>query len=156
VIDFDAKNITLPEYELYIRWAQVSAFLPAMQFSISPWQYNSSMEQVCSELIDIHAQTVYPLLEKYGHESVVTGAPIIRPVWWLDNANTDAFDVSDEFLIGDEILVAPIVRQNEYARDVFFPKGKWRSADGSKEYDGPSTIKNYPAPIDTIPYFFRV
>jgi alpha-glucosidase (family GH31 glycosyl hydrolase) len=84
-IDFDSETIELPDYELYIRWAQVSAFLPSMQFSISPWQYNQTCEEICKKLLIIHTNLVYPKLVKYADLAVETGEPIIRPVWWADN-----------------------------------------------------------------------
>jgi alpha-glucosidase (family GH31 glycosyl hydrolase) len=127
-----------------------------MQFSISPWQYNKSMEEACSKLVDLHASTVHPLFEEFALEALKTGAPVIRPVWWADNANTDAYDVSDEFMIGDRLLVAPVVRPKQYKRDVFFPRGKWTDADKKNEYTGPSLIKDYAAPLETIPYFYKV
>lgn len=61
----------------------------------------------------------------------------------------------DEFLIGDELLVAPILNENEYNRDVYLPRGKWRSENGNI-YEGPINVKSYPAPIEVIPYFIAV
>lgn len=85
-IDFDADTIVLPEKELYLRWAQVSAFLPSMQFSLSPWQYDDeTIRTECLNLIKLHHEKVYPVLVKYAEETMQSGVPLIRPVWWLDN-----------------------------------------------------------------------
>lgn len=84
-IDFNADTIAYPDKEVYIRWAQVTAFLPSMQFSIPPWHYGDEVDRICKELVEIHENLVYPLLEKYGNLAVQNGSPIIRPMWWVDN-----------------------------------------------------------------------
>lgn len=157
-IDFDADVILYPDYQLYVRWAQFTAFLPSMQFSIPPWHYNTltnvPVNQICKKMVDLHENLVYPLLIKYAKNAVVTGEPIIRPVWWIDNSDETNFKIADEFLVGNEILVAPILDQNKYSRDIYLPSGKWNSTNGTV-YQGPTLLKEYPAPIETIPYFIN-
>ena len=54
-----------PDPQLYIRWTQLTAFLPAMQFSIPPWYYkDESLNKICKELVDLHESLVYPLIIK--------------------------------------------------------------------------------------------
>jgi myogenesis-regulating glycosidase len=156
-IDFDKDKF--PEAELFVRWAQVSAFMPAMQFSIRPWLYNESslnlnVNEICKNAVDIHENVVYPLLEKYANRSVETGEPIIRPVWWIDNSDEDSYLIDDEFLVGDEILVAPVVTQNATMREIFIPKGNWNYTNGSI-FIGPMKAV-FPAPLEHVPYFIRV
>ena len=61
----------------------------------------------------------------------------------------------DEFLVGEELLVAPILAKGQTARDVYLPNGNWKAQNGSV-YTGPVTLKNYPAPIQDIPFFMAV
>lgn len=144
---------------MYVRWAQLTAFLPSMQFSIPPWHYNNKTQvpvnNICRDLVNLHEQIVYPILIKYANNAVKTGEPIIRPVWWLNNSDSIALKVSDEFLVGNEILVAPILDENHYKRDIYFPVGSWKATNGSI-YQGPMLTKDYPAPIEEIPYFVRI
>ncbi|RNA20253.1 hypothetical protein BpHYR1_035575 [Brachionus plicatilis] len=157
-IVFETDLIAYPDYQLYVRWAQLTAFLPSMQFSIPPWHYNNKTQvpvnKICKELVDLHEQLVYPILIEYANNAVVTGEPIIRPLWWTDNSDLMALKISDEFLVGNDILVAPILDENHYKRDIYFPVGDWEAKNGTI-YQGPKMIKDYPAPIDEIPYFIR-
>ena len=85
--------------------------------------------------------------------SVQLGTPIIRPLWWIDNSDPINFRIDDEFLVGNEILVAPITDENKYERDIYFPKGEWIDPTNNQTYVGPKWINGYKAPIDKIPYF---
>lgn len=58
-----------------------------------------------------------------------------------------------EFLLGEEYLVAPVIEANAIQRDIYLPTGKWRDALTKKLYAGPILLKNYRAPLDTLPYF---
>lgn len=58
-----------------------------------------------------------------------------------------------EFLLGEEYLVAPVIEANAVQRDVYLPTGKWRDVNTNKLYAGPKFLKDYPAPLDTLPYF---
>ncbi len=62
-----------------------------------------------------------------------------------------------EFLLGDSILIAPVLEENATSRDIYLPAGQWEDQvlEGSV-YDGPLWLKNYPAPLDTLPYFIKV
>ena len=155
-IDFETELIAYPDYQLYIRWAQMTAFLPSMQFSIPPWHYNNKtnvpVNKICQELVKLHENLVYPILIKEANQATKTGSPIIRPVWWMDNSDKNNLLISDQFLVGNDILVAPITDENRYKRDIYVPRGKW-SAENGTIYTGPVWLRDYPAPIDKIPYF---
>jgi alpha-glucosidase (family GH31 glycosyl hydrolase) len=98
-----------------------------MQFSIPPWHYNNiskiRVNDICHELVKIHANIVYPVLMKEAYNTVKEGSPLIRPLWWIDNSDQIALTVDDEFLVGNEILVAPILTENSYQRNIYLPKG---------------------------------
>ena len=85
--------------------------------------------------------------------SVQLGTPIIRPLWWIDNSDPNNYKIPDQFLVGNEILVAPITDENKYARDIYFPKGNWVDPSNDQVIVGPFLFKDYQAPIDKIPYF---
>ena len=80
-----------PEYELFIRWTQLNAFLPSMQFSIPPWFYNNitdvKVNEICRRYVSIHEDLVYPLIIKNAKITMQTGEPITRSIWWTDNCN---------------------------------------------------------------------
>jgi myogenesis-regulating glycosidase len=152
-INFDVD--VFPDAELFVRWAQVTAFMPSMQFSIRPWFYNdSSVNNITREMVRIHEEIVYPYLDKYANKSVETGEPIIRPVWWIDNSDEDSYQIDDQFLVGNDILVAPVVTNATTMREIYIPKGNWNYTNGTV-YSGPKKL-NFPAPLEHVPYFIRI
>ena len=143
-----------PDAQLFIRWTQLTAFLPSMQFSIPPWHYKDpNVTKICRHFVDLHEKLVFPFLKFFADVSTQTGEPIIRPLWWIDNSDPYTLDIDDEFLIGNNLLVAPILEENSFARDIYLPKGKWIYLNETV-FMGPVLLKNFDVPIDTIPYFF--
>ena len=62
--------------------------------------------------------------------------------------------VSDQFMLGSDILVAPVINKGQVERDVKLPCGKWLYL-GKDEYDGGATV-TVPSPLNILPYFVRV
>lgn len=60
-----------------------------------------------------------------------------------------------EYLLGENILVAPVIVENATSRDVYLPRGTWVDGNNGTTYVGPITLTNYPAPIEVLPYFIR-
>lgn len=144
-----------PERELYIRWLQASTLMPAMQFSVPPWHFDQ-------EVINI-AKTMCALHEKYSEtfiqlakESMQTGDPIIRPIWWLAPDDKQAQVIDSEFLVGDDTLVAPVLDQGARSRDIYLPSGDWRDELRGKIVKGGQWLNHYEADLSELPYFTRV
>lgn len=65
-------------------------------------------------------------------------------------------EIFSEYLLGENILVAPIVDEGKVTRDVYLPKGRWRDGNDEKKiYKGLQWLRNYEAPLDVLPYFIR-
>lgn len=58
-------------------------------------------------------------------------------------------------MLGSSILVAPVITEGALQRDVYLPIGTWYDPNTDKTYEGPTTLKDYPAPLDVLPYFIR-
>ncbi|MGB9806517.1 MAG: hypothetical protein ACPLRT_07180, partial [Thermoproteota archaeon] len=54
------------------------------------------------------------------------------------------------------LLFAPVIKQGATTRDVTLPKGKWLDLWENKEYEGPTTIQNYEAPLYKLPIFMNL
>lgn len=61
-----------------------------------------------------------------------------------------------EYMLGDTILVAPVVEDGARSRDIYLPEGTWSSGVDSNEYVGPRWVMDYPAPLDVVPFFVKV
>lgn len=143
-----------PTPELMIRWAQANVFLEVMQFSLAPWDFGEACNDLCRQAADLHLEFV-PTLQKFARQAVETGEPIIRPVFWLAPTDEDALICDDQFLVGDEILVAPVLYPKQISRDVYFPPGTWRDHWSGELFTGPTIVKNYPAPLEKLPFFIN-
>ncbi|CAK8688185.1 myogenesis-regulating glycosidase-like [Clavelina lepadiformis] len=122
----------LPERELFIRWLEITAFLPSMQFSYTPWQYDDVTIKLSRDYVTLHETVVFEELKKASEEYVAgkSGIGPIRPIWWVTYDDVKAFTVDDEFMVGDRYLVAPIVNNGSRSRDVYLPGPTFR--DGAR------------------------
>ncbi|XP_077177399.1 SITS-binding protein-like isoform X2 [Paroedura picta] len=151
-------NELLTDEELYIRWLQIVTFLPVMSFSTPPWVCcNNWVLNLTRHYINKHLDFVVPLLVKYSKEWLSLGYPVFRPVWWLSPTESVSFTIDDEFLIGDEVLVAPVTEQGQSQRDIFLPMEgqKWMDTNNGQVFDGGTFIKNYSVTLVDVPVFVR-
>ena len=106
----------------------------------------------CRKCVNHIAQVYLRGLMKQAHES---GDPLMRPVFYRYPDDPHAWEELDEYLLGDDLLVAPVVRGGIVERDVYLPQGDfWQEASTGKEYKGGSIVKAR-AELDTIPLFIR-
>ncbi|MCR4622336.1 MAG: glycoside hydrolase family 31 protein [Clostridiales bacterium] len=138
--------------ELFVRMAQCSALFPMMQFSWAPWKaLKPENLRLCLEAARLH-EKMYPEIMKAVNASMLTGEPVIRALEY-ECPRRGLETVIDEFMVGSDILVAPVVKQGAVSRRVAFPDSKWLSPDGTV-YDGlTSTVIS--APLDTLLWFRR-
>ncbi|NXJ99108.1 SP15 protein, partial [Corythaixoides concolor] len=144
--------------ELYVRWLQVVTFLPVMAFSTPPWLCcHAWVLNLTRQCIQRHRDFVVPLLIKYSEEWLSLGHPIFRPVWWLSPTDPTAFTIEDEFLIGDEVLVAPITEKGQTWRDIYLPgEGHlWMDTNTARVFDGGTVLRNYSASLAEVPVFVK-
>ncbi|GAB6024082.1 hypothetical protein CHUAL_008796 [Chamberlinius hualienensis] len=142
-----------PDRELFIRWVEVTAFMPVMQFSILPWSYDEEVSNISLKMVELH-QNISDAIEAAANQSTIDGSPIIRPVWWIEWTDLVAQQINDEFLVGSTYLVAPIITQGSVQRNIYLPKGNWSDMlRGGGEITGPTWLYNYPVALDEIPYF---
>ena len=150
----DPDNAYLPE--LYVRWLQLGLFSPMLrthaQQHAEPYkypQYASIIEPIIKE-----RYRWLPYNYTLAYENATKGWPLVRPLNFTDPPRT--FDnISDEFLWGSDVLVAPVMTEDATSRPVTFPAGKWLDiSDPCRVYEGYSTI-DYPAPLEVLPLFVR-
>uniref|UniRef100_A0A673LY21 Si:ch211-117c19.1 n=1 Tax=Sinocyclocheilus rhinocerous TaxID=307959 RepID=A0A673LY21_9TELE len=150
------SNLTgLPDRELYIRWLELSAFMPAMQFSLPPWHYDDEVVNIAKKFTALHESLVAPRVLELAGEVLYTGDPIIRPLWWIATDDEAAYKIDSQFLIGDDLLVAPVLEPGKQERDIYLPAGRWRSYKGEyyKGDKGPIYLTDYPVDLDEVAYF---
>ena len=69
---------------------------------------------------------------------------------------SETYDLDDQFMLGDRLLVAPVLANGQRERTIYLPAGHWRDYWSAREYEGPQNLAAYPAPLDTLPLFERI
>ncbi len=138
------------DQEIIVRSAQTHALMPMMQFSVAPWRVLDKKHfEAVKRAVEIRKKYTPRILE-LARESAHTGEPIVRSMEYVFPHQGYA-KVEDQFLLGNNILVAPMLQKGEGEREVFIPKGEWTDTSG-KVIKGPTKIK-INVPLDEIPIF---
>ncbi|CAK1542409.1 unnamed protein product [Leptosia nina] len=149
------NGIVLPDKELYMRWLQMATFLPVMKFTHLPSKYNDEkVLEMAKNLTLLRQKLITPLLLKYKREALEEGLPLIRPLWLVADGDASLM-VQDEFAIGDEIVVAPVLYQNQTTREVYLPTGLWQDGIDGSLRKGNRWMHEYKVPTDRVAYFLR-
>lgn len=107
----------LPDKELYIRWLQLATFLPVLRFTHLPSDYkDDTVTEIAKELAAIR-KTVKDVLEKYLSDAMNEGLPLVRPLWMLDPHDAACLHVVDQFSVGEQLIVAPILEPKKIIRE---------------------------------------
>jgi alpha-glucosidase (family GH31 glycosyl hydrolase) len=138
-----------------VRWTQITALLPAMQFSVPPWQFDTATNAICLRYTLLH-QELAPYILSLMDETLRSGAPVVRPVFWDAPDDQVALAIDDQFLLGARFLVAPVLQPGRRERSIYLPAGQWRDWWTGTVVAGPRRLDGYPAPLETLPLFERV
>ncbi|ESO02380.1 hypothetical protein HELRODRAFT_66029 [Helobdella robusta] len=145
----------LPDKNLYIRWMEANALMPCVQISIPPWQYDEEVVKITKKMLDLH-EHYSGLIIKLAKDAKDYGYPILRPLWWIAPTDEVAQILDSEFLLGDDILVAPILETGMLSRSIYLPKGTWKCHLTNRELEGGKWYDNYEVKLDELAYFTRV
>lgn len=108
----------LPEMELFIRWLQLATFLPSIRYSHLPSEYKSNfVTEVAKDLTSVRQKIVITVMKKYVNDAFNEGVPLVRPLWMVDINDPSCLIVNDEFAIGEELIVAPILTKGQTKRE---------------------------------------
>jgi alpha-glucosidase (family GH31 glycosyl hydrolase) len=140
----------LPPDELMVRWTEATAFMPLMQFSYFPWNYATTTEAIVRGYALLH-KALQPYLAAQARERK---APLLRPIWYDAPERSELFPIADEFMLGSDVLVAPVLQSGAVARDVVLPPGRWVDAWTGKEMKE-GRHADHPSPCPGIPLFVR-
>ncbi|RPF54298.1 glycoside hydrolase family 31 protein [Aquisalibacillus elongatus] len=146
--------------ELLTRWTQLGAFTPffrnhsAIEFVYQePWQFGETYEAIIKEYIRLRYKWL-PHLYKLFKEASETGVPMMRPLFLEYPDDEETYQLSDQFLIGRNVLIAPVIRPGVKHRLVYLPEGVWYNYWSGEKYEGNQRII-VQAEIDTLPIFVK-
>ncbi|MCM1075831.1 MAG: DUF5110 domain-containing protein [Bacteroides sp.] len=143
--------------ELYVRWLQLGLFSPILrthaQATAEPYKYPDQQSIILPLIRERYRWLPYNYTLAY--ENATQGQPLVRPLNFYSAGSGKYDDVTDEYLWGRDLLVAPVLTQGATERQIIFPDGLWTDySRPSKFYHGGDTI-TYPAPLDVLPMFVR-
>ncbi len=148
--------------EVYARWIEVGAASPLMRFhgqGAAPWDLPPGPER--DELLTIYKRYVLlhhalqPYLVGLAQEANRDGDTLVRPLVYLWPDEGGARNRWDEWMLGDDLLVAPVWRSGARERSVWFPPGRWADFwDRSQVVEGPAE-RTITVPLDELPLYVR-
>ena len=153
----DPDVAEFPSKELFIRWMQLSTFFPAMRYTVKPWYYDDEVIQISQNLTRFHQNTVLKITDTLKDE-IHAGEPIIRPMWWSDPSDENTYPLDDQFMLGNDVIVAPILCEGKAGiaeRNIYFPKGIWRDSFSKALINGPIWIQYYKVMQNQTAFFTR-
>jgi alpha-glucosidase len=147
------QDTSVLEEELIVRSAQVSALMPMMQFSVAPWRVLGKENlAICKNLANLHYEMGNEILA-LAKESAMSGEPMVRNLEY-EYPGKGYEEIKDQFLLGNKIMVAPVVEKGQRSREVIFPEGKWQGDDGSM-VTGPAKLK-IKVPLERLPWYRKL
>jgi alpha-glucosidase len=118
-----------------------------------PWRFGPRYEDVVRKYLKLRYQLL-PFLYTTMEEAHRTGVPLFRPLLlnYQDDLNTLTLD--DEYMVGDALLAAPVLRPGQRQRDVYLPKGTWYDFWSDERLTGGKDV-TAAAPLDRVPLYVR-
>ncbi|MEU6122308.1 glycoside hydrolase family 31 protein [Streptomyces sp. NPDC047123] len=149
-----------PSPELYLRWFQLGAYLPLFRTHAAidagrrePWEFGDEALAHAREAL-LERRRLLPYFVTLAHLARRTGAPYVRPLWWGTPEDRALRDCADAFLLGDSLLVAPVLESGVVRRTVPLPQGRWYDTVTGTAYEGPGRV-SLDAPLGRIPVLAR-
>jgi alpha-glucosidase len=149
----------VPSPELYTRWLEAGVFTPFCWThsggpgNLEPWAFGNRLEEINRHSIELRYKLL-PYLYNAFWEAAETGIPIMRPLLLEYPDDPAAVQQNDEFLFGDDLLIAPVTKDDESRREVYLPRGVWYDFWTDRRATGPQTLA-VDAPLERIPVFVR-
>ena len=146
--------------ELLVRSYQVSFLAPFCRnhkvidgYDQEPWRFGKYYEDVIRKYLKLR-YALLPFLYTTLEEAHRTGVPVFRPLMLNYQNDESTYNLDDQFMIGDDLLLAPVVKPDVTRRLVYLPAGTWYDYWTNKKYTGGTTI-SVEAPLDVVPMFVR-
>lgn len=146
--------------ELFARWIQLGCFSPFFRDHCAkgckaqePWQFGEEVLAISRKYINLRYELL-PYLYDLMRECECTGIPVMRPLVLEYEKDVNVKNRNDQFMLGDRMLIAPILEQGAREKLVYLPEGIWYDYWTGEEFTGG---RSYicKAPLDTCPIFVK-
>jgi len=174
---FHGGNINDESFkECLVRWFQFGTFCPVMRLhgfrepfkeplsnigggaqesgaDNEVWSFGEKVYEIAKKYMKIREQ-IRPYVTKLMEEAHEKGTPVMRPLFYDYPEDEKVWEIEDSYMFGPDMLVCPILYEGQRSKEVYLPKGQWRSINDNKVYEG-GTVIICDAPLDSIPVFVR-
>lgn len=134
-----------PDQENYARWMEFASVVPIMRVHGTfgqrrqPWVYGPIAELAAKRAIEWRSKML-PSFYSWEHEASQKGIGIVRPLHWEFPNNPECANNVDSWMLGDQLLVSPIVEKGQTAKKVYLPAGRWIDYAAGTTYNGSQTV----------------
>lgn len=148
--------IDQPSMELYVRWVQLGVFHPFCRTHSSgdhgdqePWSFGETAIPIVRKFIELRYQLL-PYLYTTFWQYATKGTPMMRPISFVAQHDKETVNRSHEVLVGDNILVCPILQPGVQGRYMYLIEGEWYNfwtnelVEGGKEFWVDVTLEEFP------------
>lgn len=146
--------------ELYQRWLQLGVFSPIMRvhgntegFEPEPIFQSPATQELVRQAIALRYR-LFPYLNTLAWQNHRHGWPLVRPMFFHFPADTLTYTLDEQFLLGEQLLVAPVLRPGQSSVSVYLPQGEWYDYFWEEKYEGGHWYR-MPIPADHLPTFVR-
>lgn len=155
--------------ELYVRWLQFAAFTPIYRpHGTALGNLEPTVKDIPSEasLWPEPARTRaknaaivryqwMPYNYNLTYQQTKYGKPLVSPMFFLNNSDSNLYKAADQYLWGDEVMVAPITDKNQKYRTIYIPEGLWYNMNSFASYMGPRWVVDSTFTMEAIPVFAK-
>ncbi len=149
-----------PDPELYLRWFQFGAFSPFFRTHSAignpprePWNFEPAILDAARDILEMRYRLI-PYLYTLAWFASQRGAPLMRPMFWYNPQNPALWGIADQYFLGPDLLVAPVLDEGLRQREVHLPEGLWYDLWTGEPSSGPG-VRTIPADLSRIPVLVR-
>src|SRR3972149_2017412 len=146
--------------ELFIRWFQLATFMPFYRCHSAthtprrePWVYGEPALSIVRECLR-HRRRMIPYFYTLTWQASTTGSPLARPLFWDHPDDRSLWAVDDAYMLGEGLLVAPVIEAGAPTRTGHFPPGRWFDLADEAIFEGPAEVP-LSSEIERTPVFAR-
>ncbi|MEY9931129.1 alpha-glucosidase (family GH31 glycosyl hydrolase) [Catenulispora sp. GP43] len=148
--------------DMYARWVQLGAFQPIDRLHSDhgdrlPWNYGTAADASAERFLRLR-EALVPYTYTLAAQAHTTGVPIIRPLYLDYPSNNEAYTFKQEYLYGDNVLVAPITTASDAngngSVSAWVPPGTWTDYFTGTSYTGPTTV-TITDPLNEMPVLIK-
>ncbi len=155
--------------ELYVRWLQFAAFTPIyrphgtafgnLEANVKDIPSEASLwpdpAKTLAKAAAVNRYRWLPYNYNLCYRQANFGEPLIKPMFFLNNNDSNLYNAQEQYMWGNEIMVVPITEKNQRVKKYYIPAGEWTNMNNLKKTQGPLWVSDSTISIESIPVFAK-